>query len=692
MKLISKIIILSFIFSSICLSQLDHFSITLSGGDNITSQIAGVPFFIEIVAKDSVNGTVDSFNGTVEVSSSGILLDGSGTTNSFVNGVLTSLRIKFSNTGSFNFTIAQTSGVITGTSNTFSVDHGIPAILRAETEANGSGIPVPPQTLSAGSQITMYAISRDTLNNFVANLSGSIWTIHGIVGGIISTDISPSADSSSAVFSAHLVGSCEIHAASQNLSSESSGRITVIPGNASKLTFTQQPTNGIAGAHLSPNSIVRIADNFGNFVSSSGNIVVLSIPPSQGILNGSTSNITNDSGLAIFNDLSIPFIGKKTLIASSELLSDAISDSFKLDPLIILATSSIHGTISPNDSVQVLSGSNQIFTFVPDFGYHLDSLFIDNIYSDSTTSYTFKNITTNHSIHASFSINKYIITSISGTNGTISPSGTLTLDYGSSQSFTITPSFGYHIDSILVDNIYVGMNPNYSFDNISDNHNIRAVFSVDIPVINAKVFLQGSYTSGIMRTNLQGIIPNSQPYNRQPWNYTGAENVVSVPTEIVDWILVELRTGTTSSTIVGKRAGFCKSDGTIVDIDGISPLKFPSVFIGNYYIVLYHRDHIGVMSASLVNLTDSSPLYDFTTDATKYFGGKAAALSGGKFGLYSGDSSHDGFVDSDDFMGPDNNMFKSGYLDSDHSLDGFIDSDDFMSPDNNMFIYSNIPN
>jgi hypothetical protein len=692
MKISLQILLLSVLVTNCAFSQVHHFSVALAGGGNIPAQTAGIPFFIEIVARDSINGTADSFTGTVDVSSTGNLLEGNGTTDQFIAGVLSSNQVKFSNIGLFEFTVTQTSGTATGVSNTFLVNHGTPSVLRVETKVDGSGIVVPLQTINAGSQIALYAISRDTLNNFVSNQSSSVWSIQEPAGGIQTTDISPGADSSSAIFTGYLVGSCEIRATAQNLTSENSERITVIPGIASKLLFTQQPTDGTTGAPLSPSSILRIADDFGNFVPSAGDMITLSIPPLQGILNGFTSSTTNDTGLASFDNLSIPFTGEKTLIASSGLLTAAISDSFELKPLIIIASTSPHGVISPNDSVVVLYGSDKTFSVIPDLGYHVDSLFIDNLYSDSTTNYTFNNITTNHSIRAIFSINKYTITSTDGINGTISPAGSLVFNYGSSQSYSMTANFGYHIDSVFVDGLFVGSPTSYLFDNISVDHNIDVTFEADIPTVNAKIFLQGAYNTGTMTTLLSTLLPNAQPYNRLPWNYNGLEFSASTPSGVVDWILVELRTGPQSSTQVATRAGFVKSDGTIVDTDGLSLLSFPTVLIGNYYIVMHHRNHLSIMSASPVNLTASSVLYDFTTNITQYYGGSAVALSGGKYGMYNGDSSHDGFIDSDDFMGPDNNMFKSGYQDADHSLDGFIDSDDFMSPDNNMFKSSQVPN
>ena len=72
---------------------------------------------------------------------------------------------------------------------------------------------------------------------------------------------------------------------------------------------------------------------------------------------------------------------------------------------------------------------------------------------------------------------------------------------------------------------------------------------------NIRIFFEGAYSGGIMSTylNVGGLIPLSQPYNTSPWNYSGTESVSSIPSNVVDWVLVELRSDET--TVVASRAG-----------------------------------------------------------------------------------------------------------------------------------------
>lgn len=198
---------------------------------------------------------------------------------------------------------------------------------------------------------------------------------------------------------------------------------------------------------------------------------------------------------------------------------------------------------------------------------------------------------------------------------------------------------------------------------------------------NVKVYLQGSYTGGgTMTTSLDssGMIPLRQPYNVAPWNYySGSERVYNMPADIVDWVLVELRTGTAANTTVGRRAALLKSDGSIVDLDGLSQVKFNGITPGNYYIVIRHRNHLPIMSANPISLNSTnSLLYDFSTAQTQAYGNNPMKdLGGGVFGMYAGDVNADGNVDyTNDIL---NKWLPSfgfhGYYSEDINLNGDVE-------------------
>jgi|GEM_PF-6070409 len=73
----------------------------------------------------------------------------------------------------------------------------------------------------------------------------------------------------------------------------------------------------------------------------------------------------------------------------------------------------------------------------------------------------------------------FTIVASAGSNGSISPSGSVTVEYGKDQTFTITPNTGYHILDVKVDGISVGKPNSYTFFNVTTNHTIHVEFEVD---------------------------------------------------------------------------------------------------------------------------------------------------------------------------------------------------------------------
>jgi hypothetical protein len=136
-----------------------------------------------------------------------------------------------------------------------------------------------------------------------------------------------------------------------------------------------------------------------------------------------------------------------------------------------------------------------------------------------------------------------------------------------------------------------------------------------------KALLQGAYSgSGLMTTTLRtaGLIPLKQPYNTMPsFGYLGLEEVKAIPAGVTDWVLVELRNAASPATAVATRAAFVKNDGTITDLDGVSPVRFKGMPAGNYLIAVRHRNHLGIRTDATRSFAlETNTPYDFTTAQT----------------------------------------------------------------------------
>lgn len=79
-----------------------------------------------------------------------------------------------------------------------------------------------------------------------------------------------------------------------------------------------------------------------------------------------------------------------------------ITPPITLNTYIITSSAGPHGSISPSGNVTVNQGSNKSFTITPDTGYSIADVLVDGSSVGAVSSYTFTNITENHTIFATF--------------------------------------------------------------------------------------------------------------------------------------------------------------------------------------------------------------------------------------------------------------------------------------------------
>ena len=209
------------------------------------------------------------------------------------------------------------------------------------------------------------------------------------------------------------------------------------------------------------------------------------------------------------------------------------------------------------------------------------------------------------------------------------------------------------------------------------------------PVIHVKCFLEGPYRKnpGCMSTqlNVKGLIPHHQPYNTPPWNYTGNEHVTStIPASVTDWVLVQLRTRQEASSAIAMHAGFLTKDGEITELDGITLLSFQGIMPGYYYVVVYHRNHLALMSSVPVQTNTFSNLYDFSAGPSGNYGGskglKRIDPAINRWGMYAGSSKDQNIYINDytDFWVPDFGLTDCNSY-GDFNMDGKVYIDDYTN-------------
>jgi hypothetical protein len=212
--------------------------------------------------------------------------------------------------------------------------------------------------------------------------------------------------------------------------------------------------------------------------------------------------------------------------------------------------------------------------------------------------------------------------------------------------------------------------------------------------LDIKAYLEGPYDADldIMAGNL--FIPTDQPFNPSTpyygnispiWSYTGFENFNSFSGDETDWVLIELRDATTASaagnaSTIETRPAMLLDDGSIVCLNGVADLSLNLSVSDNLYIVIWHRNHLGIISATGLNPVAGTVVsYDYTTGSDKVYGGAAGyiELEPGIWGMVTGDVNADGTIDSNDKAdGWSTDAGKAGYLGGDLDLNGQSNNQD----------------
>ncbi len=180
-------------------------------------------------------------------------------------------------------------------------------------------------------------------------------------------------------------------------------------------------------------------------------------------------------------------------------------------------------------------------------------------------------------------------------------------------------------------------------------------------LLSAKAFLKGAYDAGLgmMRDSLRvkGLIPITEPYTGAPFGKaviaeTAGETVspgvlgISGDNAIVDWVFVELRSSSNPATVVATKRALIQRDGDIVSAaDGVSPVAFFAMPNDNYYVAIKHRNHLGVMSSSSLNMSEcTTAVIDFTTAPSVYTNPMIVSAPrkqiGSVYTLWSGDANN----------------------------------------------------
>jgi len=205
----------------------------------------------------------------------------------------------------------------------------------------------------------------------------------------------------------------------------------------------------------------------------------------DGIIN--ENYVLNSRGEKIYD---MKFNQAQTIIFAEpnlEWASFYASTSDNISTFAITANADGEGFIIPEGTLNIHSGMNQAYAFDAQEGYEIDKVYINGRHNETAKVngyYIFEDVRTNQSIEVTFkpitipTVN-YVISASAGTNGSITPSGDISVSERASKTFAFEANSGYEIDLVLIDGTHnetAKSNGYYTFLEVSENHEILVTF------------------------------------------------------------------------------------------------------------------------------------------------------------------------------------------------------------------------
>ena len=291
--------------------------------------------------------------------------------------------------------------------------------------------------------------------------------------------------------------------------------------------FNQDIGNWNTGSVTNMGEMFRVATAFNQDI---GNWDVSALTNAGGMFRNATLSRANYDALLIGWDAQtlhsgVTFDGGTSNYCTGEaaranmINSDGwtITDGGKACPTYtITAFAGSGGSIDPTGAVTVNFGADQAFTITPTTGYHVVDVMADGASAGAVTTYTFENVSANHTITASFEINTYTLTYTAGAHGWINGTSPQTVNHGADgTAVTAVPDTGYHFVS-WSDGVLTASRTD---TNITANLSVTADFAKDSVTLTVNVVGAGSVNRSAEAPYLYGDTVNLTAVAGANWHF-----------------------------------------------------------------------------------------------------------------------------------------------------------------------------
>jgi len=273
---------------------------------------------------------------------------------------------------------------------------------------------------------------------------------------------------------------------------------------------------------------------------------------------------------------------------------------FEINRYSIQAYSDANGKILPQQAM-VDHGQNQTFVMEPLLeNYQVANVFVDGQSMGPLHYFTFEYVSEPHSISVTYEKIYYNVQVLEGRGGTVIPSGEVSVEVNTDQSFFFQPDRATYSDycdigDILVDGQSIGATEHFTFRNVVQNHHLEAQFYCTLYVC----------PRGCLYRSIQDAIEGSNDGDVimvQPGTYYEAINLMGKSVQIRAFpaeqppvlnaqdrkSVITINQNESTQTVI---SGFIiekgrASSGGGIFIDGASPLIENCIIRDNYALIM----------------------------------------------------------------------------------------------------------
>ena len=265
-------------------------------------------------------------------------------------------------------------------------------------------------------------------------------------------------------------------------------------------------------------------------------------------------------------------------------------------------TIALSGQTGAPAQVVVQPGTDQAFTITADAHYRVADVLVDNVSVGPLASYTFTNVTQDHSIRAIFADNTFTLTYTAGLHGSITGTTPQTVDRGADGTpVTATPELGYHFTG-WSDGVATATRTDV---NVTADLNLTASFAVNQVGLTAGATGQGAVTIiPDLPTYAYGSPVQLTAHAAPGWQFTnwggdasGSDNPLTVTMNGDKNVTAFFAEALQVMTLAGSAGDSGSVDGTGSAARFYHPMGVACDSLGNVYVAEYANHTIRKMTA-----------------------------------------------------------------------------------------------